>query len=391
MKKIIIWGAAILFILSFSACGTDTLEMAEVIEINTAQDSENYIFGEDYQQNWHDWGSTLGQYATANEDGYYYYDLYGDGLLHFHDFAADTAVVVCNQPNCAHNSEECNANLRALGMHPHFIQFYDGNLYCIGTNAAISQDVCVYRISADGSERGLVGTIMTLPADQAFACVVHRGYVYLTLQIDDPSNKKEISLYRLSLAGGADAEVLHTFDAAHGAGATLKAFGNHLYLCHSYYADKDGNDFTGDIYRYQIHTGEMEFITETGGKPYVVDGRYIYYSTASQVLAYNMESRDTTVLIDHGPMYLTLDGNRLYCDNRFYVRLMADNNYELRNITVFDTSTLEAIATIPLTRPNSFFAGTCGPDLLADTSYEYYRLNLDRALSGNTDEWEQMN
>lgn len=391
MKKIIAVWVIIIFILSLTACGTGTLEMAEVIELNTSQNSENYILGEDYQQNWNDWASTLGQYAAASETGYYFYDWIGDELLHFHDFATDVTVVVCNQPNCAHGSAECNAALSELGLNINYLQYYDGNLYCVGVKTEATQDVCVYRISADGSKHGQVGTIMTLPSDQSFLCAVHRGYLYCALNLDEPGNKKGISIYRFSLAGGADAEVIHTFDAAYGAGAHLKAYGNYLYICHEYYADSEGNGYKGDIYRYQIHTGEVEFVTECSGRPFVADEQYIYYSTASQVLAYNMESEETIVLLDQGPMYVTLDGNRLYCDNRFYIRLIEDNNYDLRNITVIDTDALEVVATIPLTRPNSYFAGTCGPDLLADTTYDYYRLDLNQALSGDTGEWEPLN
>lgn len=391
MKKIVSILLSIILLLGLTACGEDRLQMAEVIEVNTAQDSESYVFGEDYQQNWNDWASGFGQLAAASKDGYYYYNMFGDGLLHFYDFATKTDVVVCNQPNCAHDSAECNAVLAGMGMLICYIQYYDGNLYCVGTKSGLGQDVCVYRVSADGSERGMVGTIMTLPSDGSVFCVVHRGYLYCALTLDEPSNKRETSIYRISLAGGADAEVIHTFDAAYGAGAHLKAYGNYLYICHEYYADRDGNGYKGDIYGYQIHTGEIEFITECGGKPFVVDERFIYYSTASQVLAYDMESKETIALVDQGPMFLTLDGNRLYCDNRFYIRLMENNNYDLRNITVIDTDTFEAIATIPLTRPNSFFAGTCGTDLLADTTYDYYRLELDLAMAGEEAVWEIMN
>ncbi len=202
MKRVIICIIALMLLLT--ACGgTNTLKKAEIIPVNTAQDHPGYVPGEDYQQNWNDWGSSLGQLTAASELGYYYYDMFGDGLLHFHDF---------------------------------FI--------------------------------------------------------------------------------GQDNE---------------------------------------------------------------------------QVLTYDLKTGETSILLDQGPVFLTLDGDRLYVDNSFYVSRFTDNDYTRRTVTVIDTGTLETLAVFPLTIHNSDFAGTSGGHILADTTFEYFLGDLDTAMSGTEPEWIHFN
>ena len=200
MKRIWMITVALMFLLT--ACGGATsLQKAEVIPINTHQNHPRYVPGEDYQQNWNDWGSDIGQLSAASEDGCYYFDRAGDSLLHFHDFASGQTVVLCKRPNCDHKSVDCNATVSGMEMLVQYLQFYDGNLYLIGTTNGLSQDVSVWRVSADGTVRGLVGNVMTISNGGSFHCIIHRGYVYCTLGTDEPENNREVPIYRLSLSG----------------------------------------------------------------------------------------------------------------------------------------------------------------------------------------------
>lgn len=390
MKRIWMLTVALMFLLT--ACGGATsLQKAEVTPVNTHQNHPRYVPGEDYQQNWNDWGSDIGQLSAASEDGYYYFDRFGDSLLHFHDFASGQTVVLCNRPNCDHKSVDCNATVSGMEMLVQYLQFYDGNLYLIGTTNGLSQDVSVWRVSADGTVRGLVGNVMTISNGGSFHCIIHRGYVYCTLGTDEPENNREVPIYRLSLSGDGDAKEIQTLDRTHGAGAFLKAYGNHLYICHAYYSDREGNGYCGDLYQMDIHAGEIEYLTQTAGKPFVVDGNRVYYSGNKQVLMYDLKTGETTVLLDQGPVFLTLDAERLYVDNEFYVWLLADDDYTQRTVTVINTDTLETLAAFPMTIPNSSFGGSCGGHILADTTFEYYRGELSTALSGTEPEWVQIN
>lgn len=388
MKKIKFLLLLSTLIIGLTAC-SGSIEDAQTIEVNTAQNSEIYVEGEDYQTNWNDWNSGFAQLSATGEGGYYYYDLRGDSLLHFRDFASDTTVVLCNQPNCDHTGIDCNANITSLGAHVYYLFYYDGNIYLICDTAGLTQDICVYRVSADGSIRGKVGVFFSLSGESTINCIVHRGYVYCALNPGDPEHKDKLDIYRLALSGGEEAEIIHTFDSAYGPSVQMKAYGNNLYIRNQYYKEPASNE-TSEIYRYDIHTGELEFLLEYGGNPFIADDRYIYYSTDSQVLAFDLEAKESVVLIDEGPMFLTLDGDKLYCDNRLYVRLLADNNYDLREITVIDTNTFEEIVRIPLTVTNTYFAGTCGSDIIADLRDVFLIADLEIALTGEAIQWEQM-
>lgn len=393
MKKICIL-LTIILVLSLAGCA-DSLEGAEVITVNKAQNSETYVAGEDYQQRWNFWNSTAARKFTMSENGYYYYNTYGDGLLHFYDFATETDVVLCDQANCDHTDSVCNARLSSLGTNVESIQYYDGNLYVMGVSGGITQDVNLYRISADGTKRGKVGTILTMTQGQSVSTAVHRGYVYCALMQDGSLNKNKLKVYRLSLSGEDETEVIHTFEAAYGPGAVLKAYGNHLYISYRCYADKDADTDVGNLYRYNIHTGKAEWLYDTGGTNFAVDNTYLYYSTASEVLAYNMATGEETVLINQGLMHFVIEGDYLYCDNNFYVRMLpnveGENKYDSRMITVIDRNTFETVAVIPLSMPVSYFIGACGTDLFAEYNFTFFHNDLIPTLAGEPADWETMN
>lgn len=163
-----------------------------------------------------------------------------------------------------------------------------------------------------------------------------------------------------------------------------------LYLWNQY-TDRDANEFRGDLYRLDIHTGETEYLTQIPGKPFVVDEKRVYHSGTENVMTFDLETGETDVLLNTGPAFLTLDGDRLYVDNSFYVWLFASDDYTQRTVTVINTNTLEALAVFPLTIHKSDFAGTCGSHVLADTTREYYRGDLNAAMSGADPEWEHFN
>lgn len=379
MNRMVYFFYSIILILSLTGCGRgDILESADVIEVNTAQSSETYVEGEDYQQQWNVRGSSEAKKFTKGENGWYYYS----GVLSFYDFNSNTSVVVCNQPNCQHNSAACNAYLRDLCDSVQYIQYYDGNLYVVGMNAL---DVCVFRISADGSTHGKVGTLSTISSGQSINCVVHRGYIYCTVGMDGSLNGNSVAVYRLSLGGGCEAEKIYTFDTAYGSGVQLKAYGNYLYMQHLYYTDAEGNDLTGDLYRYQIHTGEAELLIKDIYKPFAMDDSHIYYATFSQVMLYDFESEQTSVLWESGSsVYFVLDGKYLYCDNEPHAYLQKNEDgsidWENRTITVIDINSREIATAIPLADSHSM-VGCYDSGILFAKDNVYYCLDLEQFMS----------
>lgn len=363
MRRIIILTLLIAVVLTLSACTgnsiINSLSKAAVIEVNTSQDCQDYVDGEDYQQCWNNFGSSNAMLFTKAEYGYYFYQ---DRLLYYHDISTGDTVPLCNRPNCDHTRKSCNANLDFLS-YIEFFHYYDGNLYIMGTDDGNADDVNIYRISADGSTRGIVGTIFSLEGNTSYSCVIHRGYVYCALSNSSLADSS-LSIYRLSLSGDDISEIIYSTEDHIGGGIQLNAYGNYIYIQHTYYADTAGNDYTGDLYQYDIQTGETTLICNDIWRSYAVDSKSLYYDNGSQVIVRNLESGTESVLLDTGmPVYLTFDGAYLYCDNACGLWLNDKGNSE-RNISVIDTRTSSLCATIPLTNDYSEFIGADAENII---------------------------
>lgn len=348
MKKIAIFLLCAMLILS--GCGADSINTAEAIEVNTAQDSPTYVEGEDYQGAVGIFGSTYAHRFTEGKGGYYY-NIYGTASsLMFYDTNAGVSIPVCNQPNCSHEGSECNAFLGYLSS-VEFIQYYDGNLYLFGHDGMDDGQVELYRVSADGSTRGKIGTIFTVKGDSVtYNAAIHRGYAYATLN-GAGTDKRTVEVHRLSLSGDGESEVVYTFDESCGGIAFLKAYGNYLYMEFCYYADEDGNGYTGDLYRMNIHTGETELLVTNCKYDFVANEEYLFYNRDSEVIAHDLETHEETVILNNGySNYMALDGNYLCCDNRSGQFLAsAFEEMEItdpRTMTIIDVTDLSVLKTL---------------------------------------------
>ena len=102
MKKIVIMMVCAMLLLS--GCAVEGT--AEVIEVNTAQASLTYVEGEDCQQQWNSWSTTIGKKSTTGIGGYYFCDESSvPNMLMFHDDATGQTVPVCNRPDCDHTDD----------------------------------------------------------------------------------------------------------------------------------------------------------------------------------------------------------------------------------------------------------------------------------------------
>lgn len=395
MKKSITIILALVTILSLTACG-DSLEGAEIIEVNTAQDSPAYVEGEDCQQQWNTWGTIVGKMSTQGEGGYYFYDEDGTRKLCYHDFVSDVTVPLCDQPNCDHTGNECNAS---LDFGTRFLHYYDGNLYTISINS--SMDVVVQRISADGRTRGTVGTIFRTANGGSIFAIFHRGYVYCVPEADGLV-EHSTQIYRLNLGGSEEAELIHTFEPCIGGDVYMRAYGNYIYIQHQSYADSDANGYTADLYRYNIHTGEMEPVMEGMRRMFAVDDQYLYYDSDTQVIARDLETGEDTVLLDVGyPVYLMMDENYLYCDDLCGrdITHSATGSYPegTRTITIIDKNTFGIVGTVEWeTNFHYELVGASGGILLGAKSYDpndpgFFRYDLSQLLSTGEAVWEELN
>ena len=362
--------------------------------VNLEQDSGQYVAEDDHQQYWNYYGATSSYLITKGDGGYYYYDE-NRCLICYYDLAAASAVPLCDQPNCEHNTPECNAY--TYGFDIDYLQYYHSYLYAIGGSKESAQDVCVYRISADGTTRQNIGTIFTLEGDAYYSNIIHRGYVYCALSIGG-LEKSAVNVYRFCLDGNSEAEVIYTTESRNGSEMRLNAQGNYLYMQFSYFTDALGNGYTSTLYRYQIHNGESELVSDKILRDYVVSENNLYYDNGTQIVAYELTSQTESAFVEAGmPVYLICGGRYLIYDNGCGIWI-SEGDYGARTITVCDGATGMEIATIPMEGEYSELIGTDGENLIAmipskrDDSNTYdtgfYLCSIEKAIQGDIT-WEE--
>ena len=376
--------------LLLSGCGGDeSVKTAPVIPVNTAQDSLGYVEGEDCQQQWNSWSTTIGKKATVGVGGYYFCDeTYVPNMLMFHDDATGQTVPVCNRPDCDH-TEDCAAR---VDFATDYLHWYDGNLYAISTHGL---QVVLMRISADGTTKDDVGTLFTMANGGSVMAVFHRGYVYCRPTGGDLVQNRT-KLYRMSLGGGEESELIHTFDSVIGGEAFLRAYGNYVYIQHQHYADRDANGYNGDLYRYNIHSGEMELVMESMRRMFALDETHLYYDNDTQVIARNLDTGEETVLQEPGvPVCVLHDGRYLYIDNHMGLEITDAPEDARRTITIIDTETMEIAGSVDWNRHTQYrLIGVADGVLLGKQHWvddgKYYTCDLDTVLSGGEGVWEEL-
>ena len=209
---------------------------------------------------------------TESGEGFYFVEVYPNGLYLYY-MPKDTMqpVPLCNKPNCLHGEREddphatlqeikakrmeCNAYVDSLKS----LSYYKGSLYCVGNFDALSQDLALYKISSDGSQKEKVYSFHfeenydengNLISSTPVAVIVgdvtlHRGYLYYIVQTPEQS-----VLYRLPFElENKEPEALYTYQSTDG--FIRREFYDH-YL---YIGDHDQNQ--KKIYtRIDLETGE---------------------------------------------------------------------------------------------------------------------------------------
>lgn len=329
--------------------------------VDTKLSSTAHIPGEDHQS-WNRFGSVSANCFTRAEGGYYYVNEQTD-LLTYYDCAAGMALPLCNQPGCEHDSEDCSAY---ISFYLDYLQYYHGYLYALGADWEAPNDLCVYRISADGATRENIGTVLSPEGGAAYRCLIHRGYVYCA-PYGGGMTQSGVNVYRFPLSGKGETELIYTAEAKAGGTMMLNAQGNYLYLHYSHFADSKGTSYTGELYRYQIHEGEIEPVLEGIYRDFAVDGEQLYYDNGKQIMAYHMDTGEETVLAEPGmPVYLSCAEGYLCYDNGCGL-FISKEGYDNRTVTVIDTESGAVLGSIPLEGEHSEFTGTDGENLIAQT------------------------
>lgn len=263
------------------------------------------------------WGS-----VAQTKNGFYFFD---NRTIMFYDFASKQVVPLCNRPNCTHdvmNSPDCNAILNendniAMNYDTLTIQFYKGNLYISGCDKEGYDSI--YKISQDGSTREqymkLYRSGMTQTVNESYrrspTFCIHRGYVYYINEMEETQTIRRMEM------GKDDTEIVYEPQGERATVYRMKAYGDYLVFQTGNFAE-DMINIDGRICAYNIKTSEIGTIVNDVYNEYHVFNGKVYYTTATEIRCYDMETKEDVAVIKGNADYYT------FCIDEDYIYTFQD-------------------------------------------------------------------
>lgn len=242
MKRSLIFVCILMvFAVVFSGCGGDAPTQA------TGNKLTYYNFETDCQVNVAN--PPFDHYAAKGTEGYF---LQNDGYFYFADTETQSAAILCNKPNCLHDSVYFNTDCNAHTGYQGAITYNEGYIYYLGEsheNIVGSDSVqmagsALMRLATDGS-----GTREQVYSNQYATNLwtVHRGYfynAYREYRLEDELeniNRSRLVVEKVPLSGKSESEIL--FDSVDflkdSFFSYLAVFDNYLYYSYQYYTEND--------------------------------------------------------------------------------------------------------------------------------------------------------
>lgn len=256
-------------------------------------------------------------------DGYYYCF---DDQLYFFD--GESAIIVCNMPNCNHESENCNANI--FHYHSTLMQ-YNGKLYLVEINE--KNENYLVEFSKDGTQRKRIAKLFSSGEDGvSVEFMLHRGYLYFCVAPNEYYKETENTLYRMKIEQNAKLEKLITNKEMGLQYEQISGYGNYIYFVESYF--DENREVTNVLKRYHVNTKQTEVVYDGEFRQYVVDDGDIYYLTEDSVYKMTEKEDDCIYHLPKG-MYVVFmqDDSYFYLDTRPEV-VMCNLNEKERKIYV---------------------------------------------------------
>lgn len=301
--------------------------------INTEQNAVTYVENEDFQ-NFIDSSSAI---AKANS-GYYFLK---SMKLYFFDTATKESYIVCNKPNCEHNSNDCTAFFSIFSYYPFQLSYCNNSLYVLGWEEEGSniRHNYIYEVSLDNYKRKKSTYLFDGTDTSSVHFILHRGYVYYLK--GGASDLKETTsyLYRKKLGSTNKKEDAEKIYETSGIGASImniKASGNNIVLLNSSFGDTEGNGYKTSYSIINIHSLETKEIAGNEAYSLFADGEVAYYGKGgNKIYSINLNTSEEEFFCDiNGPCYVSADSNYIYFDN--LQKMYIDESFNDRKILVYD-------------------------------------------------------
>ena len=353
MKKFLVFICTVMMI-TFAFCGCS--ENTPTVNGDTSK-ATYYNFETDCQVNVAN--PPFDHYAAKGRDGYF---LLSDGYLYFADIESQSATILCNKPNCLHNSvyynTECNAHIGVDGS----ITYNEGYIYYIGDSAETMDGSALMRVATDGSgirEAVCSKEHITNEWD------VHRGCfynAYREYRLEDKLENINISrlvIEKVSLSSNGETEIL--FDSVDflqdSSFSYLAVFDDYLYYSYQYYTEKDELIDKLICYDLSSNTEKEVAIPEGDNNPYEFGISYIYplgdkliFKAGYEIYRCDLNSENIEKVMTLEDEYHNIftDGTYLYEDNFanfLNSELLSIEKADSRQLKVYD-SNLKLIDTL---------------------------------------------
>ena len=379
MKKLIIILLIIATTLNITACGNSE---------NAQYTSEEYLPESDDQPNI----ASLRSFAEGNS-GYYFLDALS--YVQYYDLESGKSHILCDNPECTHEDEKCNAYAGGVTM-----RYADGNLYYVAEENTTG-DFYFWKKSGDGTKTEKLFFLFHLEDGEleisSTGFCLHRGYVYYILDVGEDGTTS--TLYRRKLEKNAKAEVIERSDSETKAYDRILGCGTKIY--YSLIEYKEDESYL-QINSYDILTGELQVEVSKIEKNanYCVYDNKIYYTDQKNIHARNMETGEDEIILSgefSEDMYLLVDDKYLYFNNgrdiseRLYqLDTIGDKLkewYQENKVYVYDKESLEQVAILSIpTDTGSVFHVVTNYLILNINDEEYRILNKDKVKDENP-EW----
>lgn len=256
------------------------------------------------------------------DSGYYYLNKCSASTknIMFYDDKSGESIVLCNKPQCVHNSEECMAYISGSEFKSK-LYYYNSCIYMLSTKGNLVQ------ISADGTQRTDLGSICVMSDQDSVSVCFNDRYAYVSQEISgDIEGNVTARLYRFNLDTGSS-DVIYE-ENGYGIGInSLKTYGSDTFFLKTSVSKDDKGLYSLEgkgIFRI---TGEdTECLLDKNVYSYCIDAdnNKLYYSGLGDgtIYEYDLGSGKSESIYksdnDTGYFYITFDGNYIWMDDEGY-------------------------------------------------------------------------
>lgn len=299
-------------------------------------------------------------YVAKGVEGYF---LQNDGYLYFADIESKSATILCNKPNCLHNSVYFNTDCNAHTGYQGDITYNEGYIYylgeslenIIGSDSVQIAGSALMRLATDGS-----GTREEVYSNQydTNEWTVHRGYfynAYREYRLEDKLeniNRSRLVVEKVPISGKAEPEILFdSVDFLQDSSFTyLAVFDNYLYYSYQYYTENDELIYKLMCYDLVNKTEKEVTIPEGDTNPYEFGIGYIYplgdkliFKAGYEIYQCDLDAENTKKVMTLEEEYHNIftDGTYLFEDNFanfMHSDMLSIDKADNRQLKVYDSN-----------------------------------------------------